>query len=67
MNAAEDMDLSLIAFVVLQIRLHCAYVQSILEGVIIAWGGTYKTNLRSLLITQKVIIKGALKEGLRHQ
>lgn len=66
MNAAEDMDLSLLAFVVLQLRLHCAYVQSILESVIIAWGGTYKTNLR-LLITQKAIIKGVLKESLRHQ
>ena len=45
--------------------LYYAYVQSILEGGIISWGGAYKTTLQPLIVTQKAIIKAAL--GRRRQ
>lgn len=43
-----------------------AYVQSVLESGIIAWGGTYKTNLQPLLITQKAVLKASLGKGRRY-
>lgn len=43
-----------------------AYAQSIIEGGIIAWGGTFKTNLQSLLVTQKAILKAALRKDRRY-
>ena len=43
-----------------------AYVQSILEGGIITWGGAYKTALQPLIVTQKAIIKAALGRCRRY-
>ena len=43
-----------------------AYVQSILEGGIITWGSSYKSNLHPLVITQKSIIKAALGKCRRY-
>lgn len=45
--------------------VYCAYVQSLLEGGILAWGGCYRTILEPLLTTQKAIIKVALKLQMR--
>src|SRR5436190_12382610 len=43
-----------------------AYVQSILEGGIIAWGGAYKSTIEPLVITQKAIMKAALGRSRRY-
>src|SRR5436190_18364200 len=43
-----------------------AFVQSILEGVIITWGGAYKSTLQPLMITQKAILKAALGRRRRY-
>ena len=43
-----------------------AYVQSILQYGIISWGGAYTTIIRPLNITQKLIIKSALKKPIRY-
>ena len=43
-----------------------AYVQSILEGGIIAWGGAYKSIIEPLVITQKAIMKAALGRRRRY-
>lgn len=45
---------------------YCAYIQSILEAGIIAYGGAYKSILKPLEITQKAIIKAALGVGRRY-
>ncbi len=45
--------------------VYFAYVQSILEGEILAWGGSYRSTLEPLLTTQKAIIKIALKRNRR--
>lgn len=43
-----------------------AYVQSILESEIVAWGGTYNTNLVPLFITQKGSLRAALGKNRRY-
>ncbi len=47
-------------------KTYCAYVQSIIEGGIIIWGGTFKTNLQSLMVTQKSILKASLQKPRRY-
>ena len=46
--------------------IYYAYVQSILEGGIITWGGAYKSTLQPLIITQKAIIKAAIGRRRRY-
>jgi hypothetical protein len=43
-----------------------SYVQSLIEGGIIAWGGAYRTILQPIMVTQKAIIKAALGRGRRY-
>lgn len=43
-----------------------SYVQSIIEGAIIAWGGAYRSTLQPLAVTQKAIIKAALGKCRRY-
>ena len=43
-----------------------AYVQSLLEGGIIAWGCAYKNILQPLVVTQKSILKAALGRGRQY-
>lgn len=47
-------------------QAYFAYVQSIIEGGILAWGGAFRSNLQPLIITQKSIIKAALKKPRRY-
>ena len=46
--------------------VYYAYVQSLLQYGIICWGGTFSTIIQPLLITQKSIIKAALKKPLKY-
>ena len=46
--------------------IYYAYVQSILEGGIITWGGAYKSTLQPIIVTQKAIIKAALGRCRRY-
>src|SRR5436190_16040064 len=46
--------------------VYYAYVQSILQYGMICWGGTYSTTIQPLIITQKSILKAALKKPLRY-
>lgn len=43
-------------------NVYYAYVQSTIEYGIIAWGGSYKSTIAPLLITQKGIMKAALQK-----
>jgi len=43
-----------------------SYVQSLIEGAIIAWGGAYGSTLQPLAVTQKAIIKAALERCRRY-
>ena len=45
--------------------VYYAYVQSVLQYGIIAWGGVFSTILNPLQITQKSIIKAALQKSRR--
>jgi hypothetical protein len=47
-------------------QVYYAYIQSILQYGIIAWGGAYKTILNPLSIAQKLIIKSALRKPQRY-
>jgi hypothetical protein len=47
-------------------KTYFAYVQSVLQYGIIAWGGTYKTLLDPLVVTQKAIMKTALRKTQRY-
>src|SRR5436190_3364379 len=46
--------------------VYYAYVQSILQHGIIAYGGAYKSIINPLFVTQRSILKVALKKGRRY-
>jgi hypothetical protein len=46
--------------------VYCAYVQSLLEYGILAWGGSASTILKPLAVSQKAIMKKILKKSVRY-
>lgn len=47
-------------------QMYYAFVQSLLQFGIIAWGGANKTILKPLITVQKTIIKSALRKPRRY-
>jgi hypothetical protein len=53
-------------FTSLEIRsIYFAYIQSLLEGGIIAWGAAFQSILKPLLVTQKYIVRLSIKKSGR--